>query len=187
MGRAIVSGTFNLTKHLLYQNNVFFPDAETELLCDTSVGAVTINLPSISTLNSQWGFLLLIIDLKGNASNNNILVNTTGGNTINGLTSSNISINTNGGSLVFQPISFNQWVVFKDTNNGGGGGNDKNFVFSQIVPASIWTVNHNLNKRCSVQVVDNMFREVEAEILWNNDNTVTITTNTPTTGFVYCN
>jgi hypothetical protein len=32
-----------------------------------------------------------------------------------------------------------------------------------------------------------MFREVEAEILWNNDNTVTITTNTPTTGFVYCN
>jgi hypothetical protein len=187
VSRKIVSGTFNVTKPFLFQQDVFYPDPETELLCDTSVGAVTINLLPISELKNYWGFVILVNDLKGNALTNNITVNATGGNTINGLSLTNFVINTNGGSLVFQPVSVNQWVVFSNGGGGGGGGGDKNFVYSQIVPSTIWTVNHNLNKRCAVQVVDNAFKEVETQILWNDNNTVTITTNKPSTGFVYCN
>jgi hypothetical protein len=66
-------------------------------------------------------------------------------------------------------------------------GSDKNFVYTQIVSTTVWVVNHNLNKRCSVQVVDNTFSEVEADIFWNDNNTVTVTFNSNTTGYVYCN
>lgn len=70
---------------------------------------------------------------------------------------------------------------------GGGGGSGANFVFVQNVPATTWTVVHNLNKRCAVQVVDIFFHEIEADILWDSDNQVTITLNNPEAGYVYCN
>ena len=65
--------------------------------------------------------------------------------------------------------------------------NDKNFVMQQSVAAVLWSVPHNLNKRCAVQIVDNSFNEIEAKIHWVNNNEVEITFNSPTTGYVYCN
>lgn len=35
------------------------------------------------------------------------------------------------------------------------GGDDKNFIFTQAVPSSTWTINHGLNKNPSVSVVNN--------------------------------
>lgn len=65
--------------------------------------------------------------------------------------------------------------------------NDKNFVYTQVLPATVWTVVHNLNKRCAVQVIDNAFEEFEANITWDSLNQVTIRLKKPKTGYVYCN
>lgn len=181
----IISGTYNLTRETLFSDNINYPNLETEFLCNTTLGAVTFNLLPISELNGFWGLLIVLSDYTGNSATNNITVNATGGNTINGVTGSTLTINSNGNSIVLQPISDNQWIAF--SNGGSGGSSDKNYVYTQVVPATTWTVNHNLNKRCAVQVIDNTFNEVEAQILWNDNNTVTITTNSPATGFVYCN
>lgn len=70
---------------------------------------------------------------------------------------------------------------------GGGGGGDKNYVHTQSTPADSWTVNHNLNKKCSVQIVDDTFQEIIGNITWIDDNTVVVNFNSAIIGYVYCN
>ena len=182
----IISGIYNLKKETLFSQYKVYPNVETEFLCNTNLGAVTFNLLPISQLGGFLGFTIIVSDYTANSSANSITINATGGNTINGVTGSSVVINTNGKSLSIQAISPNQWIAFA-TNGTGTVVGDKNFVFTQVAPLSSWTVLHNLDKRCAVQVVDNAFNEVEAEIIWNNNNQVTVNFNSPTTGQVYCN
>jgi hypothetical protein len=72
---------------------------------------------------------------------------------------------------------------------GGGGGSSSgaNYVFTQLTPSDSWLVTHDLNKRCSVQVVGSDDKEVIAEITWIDNNTVRVDFNSATTGYVYCN
>ena len=76
---------------------------------------------------------------------------------------------------------------FVSAGSGGGSGGDKNYVHTQSVSAITWNVAHNLNKRCSVQVVSDTFEEIEASITWVDNNNVVVVFNTSTTGYVYCN
>lgn len=62
-----------------------------------------------------------------------------------------------------------------------------NATHHQSVAALVWSVPHNLNKRCAVQIVNNSLHEIEGDIRWVNDNEVEITFNTARTGYVYCN
>ena len=64
---------------------------------------------------------------------------------------------------------------------------DASYVHTQSAAASIWNVNHNLNTRCSVQVVDDNKNQIIAQIDWIDDNNVQISFNIPVTGYVYCN
>lgn len=64
---------------------------------------------------------------------------------------------------------------------------DKNFVHTQSTSSTTWTVIHNLNKKCAVQVVDTSGNEIVGSIQWINDNSVVVSFNTATTGYVYCN
>ncbi len=64
---------------------------------------------------------------------------------------------------------------------------DSSFVHQQSVASTEWTVNHNLGTRCSIQVVDDTAHEIIADIQWIDNNTVKVSFNTPTTGYVYCN
>jgi hypothetical protein len=64
---------------------------------------------------------------------------------------------------------------------------DISYTHTQSVPATTWVVNHNLNTKCSVQVVDEDKNEIIAQIDWIDNNTVNITLNIPFTGYVYCN
>lgn len=70
-----------------------------------------------------------------------------------------------------------------DWRSAGSG----NYVHTQSIPATTWVVTHNLGKRASIQVIDATGVDITAEITWDNDNQVTVRTNTPETGFVYCN
>lgn len=57
----------------------------------------------------------------------------------------------------------------------GGVNLDANYVYTQTVPASTWVVDHNLNKYCSVTVVDSANNRVFGEVLYNSANQVTLT------------
>lgn len=57
----------------------------------------------------------------------------------------------------------------------GGVTLDANFVYTQSSPSATWVVNHNLNKYCSVTVVDSADNIVVGEVLYNSLNQVTLT------------
>lgn len=76
----------------------------------------------------------------------------------------------------------NSAIVVKEKNNSvvvtgviGGVGLDANFVFVQTTPAATWVVNHNLNKYCSVTIVDSADNTVFGDVLYNSLNQVTLT------------
>jgi len=150
---------------------------------DTSVYSVTIILPNILNsgyTNTNKGFI--INDVSENAGSNNIYI-VANGNTVN--SASQVIINVNGGSAKCTPANNTEWFVV--TEPVASSTSDKNYVFTQTTPSDTWTVNHNLDKRCSVQVVDDTYKEIIADITWVSNNTVTVEFNTATTGYVYCN
>lgn len=150
---------------------------------DTSVYSVTIILPNILNsgyANTNKGFI--INDISDNAGTNNIYI-VANGNTVN--STSQVIINVNGGSAKCTPANNTEWFVV--TEPVASSTSDKNYVYTQTTPSDTWTVNHNLDKRCSVQVVDDTYKEIIADITWVSNNTVTVEFNTATTGYVYCN
>ena len=99
---------------------VIYPD-DVVLLCDTSLGAVTINLLDIPTDKWSTQYKLYIVDKSGNASTNNITINAPLGVLINGFAS--FVIVQNSGSLVVRVGSNNTYV---GQYSGGGGGGSVN-------------------------------------------------------------
>lgn len=67
------------------------------------------------------------------------------------------------------------------------GPSDKNFVFNQVIASTEWVVVHNLGKKCSVTIVNDLGEQMYAKVVYDNDNQVSIYFNKLKTGFVYCN
>lgn len=61
------------------------------------------------------------------------------------------------------------------------------FVFEQGIASDIWTINHDLNKRPSIQLVDSSGRVFEADKEYTSNNQVIIHLQSATTGFAYLN
>lgn len=76
---------------------------------------------------------------------------------------------------------------FQSSSSGGGGGGNLNYVHTQDIPSDTWVVNHNLNAKCAVQVVDISNNLIFANINWVDDNNVEIYFNSDEIGYVYCN
>lgn len=64
---------------------------------------------------------------------------------------------------------------------------EKTFLFEMAVAQTEWTINHNLNKRPSVTVVDSAGSVVECEVNYVDDNTCTIKTKAAFKGAAYLN
>jgi hypothetical protein len=47
---------------------------------------------------------------------------------------------------------------------GGGGGGTSAYVHQQLTPAGIWTINHNLGFRPSVELLDSGGQEIDGEV-----------------------
>jgi hypothetical protein len=72
----------------------------------------------------------------------------------------------------------------------GGGGvvpSSDNFVFTQSVPSSSWTVTHNLGRYPSVNVVDSSGRLVEGDVTYLSANSLVIDFSAGLSGAAYCN
>jgi hypothetical protein len=64
---------------------------------------------------------------------------------------------------------------------------DKNFVYTQAGAQSVWVVNHNLNKYCSVSVVDTAGTTIYGSIEYDSLNQVTLTFSAPFSGQAFFN
>ncbi len=56
-----------------------------------------------------------------------------------------------------------------DVQTSGGG--DKNYTFTQSTPASVWTINHKLDKFPSVTVMDSAGTKVFGDVEYIDENT----------------
>ena len=66
-------------------------------------------------------------------------------------------------------------------------GLDKNFVFTQGVPSTTWTVQHTLNKFCSVTVVSDSNNVMIGNVTYDGLNELTITFSAAFSGKAYLN
>lgn len=62
-----------------------------------------------------------------------------------------------------------------------------NYVHTQGVPSSHWIINHNLNKYCSITVVDSSKQIVIPQVTYVDTNTVIVDMTDPFAGWAYCN
>ena len=69
------------------------------------------------------------------------------------------------------------------SNSGGYAG----YTHTQSTALAIWTVPHNLNRKPTVTVVDNLDRRVEPDVSYIDFNIVRITHASPQIGKVYVN
>jgi hypothetical protein len=69
----------------------------------------------------------------------------------------------------------------------GASDSDKTFVFTQAVASSVWNITHNLNKFPSVTIVDSSNREVEGDVLYIDNNSITLNFSAAFTGKAYIN
>jgi hypothetical protein len=89
------------------------------LLCDTSAGAVTINLLDIP--NDYWStqYKLYVIDNSNNAGTHNITINAGSGQTING--ASSVVISSDGGQYLVRISSNTSYIAELNGCCGAGG------------------------------------------------------------------
>ena len=95
-------------------------DSDDVINCDTINGVIALQLQNIK----QSGLLLnlrtvFINDIGGNVSANNIVIQTTGTDTVNGLSS--VSISVNNGALAFDVAGNTEWIAVGNGIPSGGG------------------------------------------------------------------
>lgn len=64
---------------------------------------------------------------------------------------------------------------------------DKYYRHMQGVASTLWTINHNLNKRVSVTVVDSSGRQVFGQVDYISDNQATVAFRLAFAGEAFCN
>ncbi|MCM8710546.1 siphovirus ReqiPepy6 Gp37-like family protein [Clostridium sp. SYSU_GA19001] len=61
------------------------------------------------------------------------------------------------------------------------------FIYTQIAPISVWNINHNLNKRPSVTIIDSSGNTVIGDVQYIDENNVKITFSSAFAGNAYLN
>lgn len=86
---------------------------EVRILVNTTGGAATINLPSLSGFGGLLGTVVFIVDTAGNAAVNNITVNCGGGDVMGYQSNSNttFTISTNNGCAKLEIAGNNNWYA----------------------------------------------------------------------------
>ncbi|MFV8339134.1 hypothetical protein ACNQGL_07670 [Flavobacterium sp. LB3P21] len=94
---------------------------------------------------------------------------------VNGITYNNLSELIE----ILTPLLFSK----QELNNNG----DANYVYTQNIPASVWTVVHTLNKKPSVTVTDSAGTIVEGQIEYISTSQLKITFTAAFSGTVILN
>lgn len=67
------------------------------------------------------------------------------------------------------------------------GGSDKHFTYTQEAASATWVIQHNLNKFPSVTVIDSASNTVLGNVVYDNNNQLTITFSGAFSGVAYLN
>jgi len=73
------------------------------------------------------------------------------------------------------------------TSIGPAPVSDKNFVYTQATPSSVWVVDHNLNKYAAVSIVDTAGTVIYGDVEYNTEDRVTLTFSAPFSGSAFFN
>nr|DAO19807.1 MAG TPA: hypothetical protein [Caudoviricetes sp.] len=73
------------------------------------------------------------------------------------------------------------------TLKAAGGDGDKEFVFTQSVASATWEIQHDMDKYPAVTVVDTGGNVVVGEVVYNDQNKITITFSAAFSGKAYLN
>jgi|TARA_B110000858_G_scaffold67086_1_gene77936 hypothetical protein len=95
----------------------------------------------------------------------------------------NLTLTFLGGNGSLQLDSIYEIINFVKADAAG----DLNFTFTQVAPALVWAVNHNLGKNPSVSIVDPNDQEVFAQVNYIDTNSLTITFSSAQAGKAYIN
>lgn len=105
--------TFNLDVTDILSNT----NSQVRLICKTSGGAITINLPTIESFGANINASIFIDDTDDFAGTNNVTINSPMGNTIEN--ASFYTINTNGGKIQIFISSTTEFGVLGVSSGGG--------------------------------------------------------------------
>lgn len=64
---------------------------------------------------------------------------------------------------------------------------EKTFIFTQLFPSAIWSINHNLNQEPSVSVIDSGGSMVFGDVLYLDENNIRIEFSAGFAGKAYLN
>lgn len=78
-------------------------------------------------------------------------------------------------------------TVWATVQSGGGGGSDKNYIFTQAVASSAWTIRHGLAKFPSVVIVDSGNNVVIGDVEYIDSDTVVCHFSSAFSGKAYLN
>lgn len=106
----MITGNYNLVVDPDWKN---VQQQDVFLECDTTGGAVTINLFEIAELLRFWNVKIIISDVQNNASSNNIIVNAGGSDLFDNDTTNQLVLNSNGSSLSLQVVSESHWLAIE--------------------------------------------------------------------------
>jgi hypothetical protein len=62
---------------------------------------------------------------------------------------------------------------------------DAGFIFTQAVPATVWNITYNLNKKPSIKIVDSTDEVIEGQEEYVDENNIIVTFSALITGKVY--
>ncbi len=165
----MITGTYNLAVDPLWKN---VQQQEIFLECDTTLAPVTINLFEIADLNRFWGVKIIISDKASNAFTNNIIINTSGSDTIDDDTTVQIVLDTNGESIAFQVAGESQWIALESV---AGTSTSYNLVVGNPTPPADPLVSSDLQKISGMVTIQgtvyNQYR-LKATIKYNGSSNI---------------
>lgn len=120
------------------------------------------------------------VSVQSNESNTITVSEVSQAISVNEVSGNNITVNeTSTGSVRVSAVSSNIIKI--------GEGGDLNYVFTQSAPRQNWNVLHNLGKFPSVTVVDSGNSVIITDVSYTDENELTITFRSATSGKAYLN
>ena len=75
-------------------------------------------------------------------------------------------------------------IKLKQIENGGG---DKNYIHDQFNTSATWTIQHSLNKICSIQIYASGGSRIYGEVIYNGLSEIIVQFSQPISGMAICN
>lgn len=91
-----------------------------------------------------------------------------------------VTVTENGSSTVVTvPVTNTVTAVTQGPQGPPGGAA---FVYQQTAPATVWTINHNLGYKPSVELLDSGSQEIDGAVAHPSDNQTVVTLNPASAG-----